>query len=147
MRTIWKRPMLWVFATAIAGLLAVGDALAQEVPAAGSTTGGTETKEEAPDRLEHLSQELNLSPEQKDKLRPILKQQEQEMIALRHDPNLTEEQKRAKEREIHQTFKPQIESVLAPQQRTKFRQMRRQVIERRHARRGGPPPTATAPPK
>jgi len=93
--------------------------------------------------MEHISNQLNLTPDQKDKLRPVLDQEQKEMMDLRHDPNMTEDQKRAKEREIHQKYKSQIEGVLTPEQRTKYRQEREKAVNKRKAQKSAPSSTAT----
>ena len=134
----------WALAAVLCGLMTTGIAKAQATPDSSSDPSARQGG--APDRLEHMSQQLNLTPEQKEKLRPMLEQEQKQMIELRHDPNLTEEQKRAKEREIHQSFRPQLENVLTPQQRTQFREQRRDVVAKRKSRKGQPPPT-TAPPQ
>ena len=136
----------WVLLAVFCGVLAIGNALAQGSDPTMSQDSSTQPRQ-APDRVEHISKQLNLTPDQKAKLRPMLEQEQKQMMDLRHDPNLTEEQKRAKEKEIHQSFRPQIEGVLTPDQRTKYREARRETVNKRQAGKGQPPPSTTTPPK
>jgi Spy/CpxP family protein refolding chaperone len=79
--------------------------------------------------LEMLSQRLNLTPDQQSKLKPILEAQHKQMEALRDDNSLTPEQRMARAREIHQSSKSQLSSILTPEQLQRLQQM--------HDRRGG----------
>ncbi len=63
---------------------------------------------------------LNLTDEQKAKLRPILQEENQQMEAVRNDSSMTQEQKVAKANEIRQTASPKIRAVLTPEQLQKL---------------------------
>lgn len=78
---------------------------------------------------------LNLTPDQKSKIRPIMQSSHQQVQAVRTDSSLTPEQKQAKLREIHQNTKSQIESLLTPEQQQQLQDMRKG-----RGGKHGPPP-------
>jgi Spy/CpxP family protein refolding chaperone len=142
-------PITWALLALFCLALAVGSAAAQASNSTMSQDNSAQPRQ-ATDRMEHISNQLNLTSDQKDKLRPVLDQEQKEMMDLHHDPNLTEDQKRAKEREIHQKYKSQIEGVLTPEQRTKYRQEREKATNKRHAAKSPSSttgPSSTTPPQ
>lgn len=86
-------------------------------------------------RLQRLSQELNLDDQQKAKIKPILEAEHKQMEALRSDSSLSPEDRRAKFREIHENTLKQMNPILTPEQQEKFAAMRKKRMEHR----GGPP--------
>lgn len=83
---------------------------------------------------EMMFEQLGLSADQKARLEPILKSQREQMMALRQDKSLSEEDRRAKARALRESFTPQIDAVLTPEQQKKFAEMRARGPQ------GGPPP-------
>jgi protein CpxP len=77
-------------------------------------------------RLEWLSKELNLTDEQKAKVKPILEDQEKQMHAIREDSSLSQDQKHEKMMQIHETTHSQINGILTPDQQKKFAQLKEQ---------------------
>lgn len=63
---------------------------------------------------------LNLTEDQKAKLRPILQDENQQMEALRNDTSMTREQKIAKANEVRQNASPKIKAILTPEQLQKL---------------------------
>jgi protein CpxP len=63
---------------------------------------------------------LNLTEDQKAKLRPILQDENQQMEALRNDTSMTQEQKIAKANEVRQNASPKIKAILTPEQLQKL---------------------------
>jgi Spy/CpxP family protein refolding chaperone len=84
-----------------------------------------------------MSENLNLTDEQKTKLRPLLEDEVKQMNAVRDDTSLSLPGRRAKIREIRQSTRKQIDGVLTPEQRAKRDQMQEKARERRAAH-GGP---------
>ena len=80
--------------------------------------------------LQMLSEKLNLTDDQKEKLKPILQDQMQQMKAVREGGSLSEEQKRAKMKSIHESLHDQINVVLTPEQQAKFKQMRQEQMQK-----------------
>jgi Spy/CpxP family protein refolding chaperone len=110
------------------GLLLAG----QTNPAPQTTPHGHEAMgaNSADAHLQMLSEKLNLTEDQKAKLKPILQDQAQQMKALHDDASLTPEQKAAKKKAIHDTTHDQINAVLTPEQQEKFKEMKQENMEK-----------------
>jgi len=80
--------------------------------------------------LQMLSEKLNLTDEQKAKLKPILQDQEQQLRTLNDDTSLNQEQKTAKKKALHETFHEQINAVLTPEQQAKLKEMRHEGMKK-----------------
>jgi protein CpxP len=115
-------------------LLAAGLTFAQPSQESQAPTpnkhAGMQRGESADQHLQMLSEKLNLTDDQKAKLKPILQDQMQQMKAVREDSSLSEEQKRAKMKPIHDTLHDQINAVLTPEQQAKFKQMRQEQMQK-----------------
>jgi protein CpxP len=115
-------------------LLAAGMTFAQPSQESQAPTpdkhAGTQRGESADQHLQMLSEKLNLTDDQKAKLKPILQDQMQQMKAVREDSSLSEEQRRAKMKPIHESFHDQINAVLTPEQQAKFKQMRQEQMQK-----------------
>lgn len=101
---------------------------APQTPPQGREAMGAATSPDA--HLQMLSEKLNLTEDQKEKVKPILQDQAQQMKAIHNDPSLTSEQKAAKKKAIHETTHDQINAVLTPEQQEKFKQMKREGMEK-----------------
>lgn len=71
-----------------------------------------------------VAEELGLTDEQKAKIGPILKNQAEQMQAIRQDESLTREQKMEKARTGREANRKDIEAVLTPEQVKKFGEIR-----------------------
>ena len=71
-----------------------------------------------------LTESVNLTPDQQNKLRPILQGEVSQMSAVNSDSTLTPEQKQQKMVDIRRSAGPQIQSILTPEQQQKLTQMR-----------------------
>jgi Spy/CpxP family protein refolding chaperone len=87
-------------------------------------------EESADQHLQMLSEKLNLTDDQKAKIKPILQDQMQQMKTVREDSSLSEEQKRAKMKSVHESLHDQINAVLTPEQQAKFKQMRQEQMQK-----------------
>ena len=76
--------------------------------------------------LEMLSEQLGLSADQKAKIGPILKQERDQLKALRDDQSLSREQKMDKMRSIREENAKAVRAVLTPDQAKKLDEMRAQ---------------------
>ncbi|MBL9214805.1 MAG: hypothetical protein JNG83_04940 [Opitutaceae bacterium] len=74
--------------------------------------------------LEQLAADLGLSADQKAKLGPMLKQQAEQLRALRDDATLTREQRMEKAQAIRAEGGKAIKAILTPEQAAKFDEMR-----------------------
>lgn len=87
---------------------------------------------------------LNLTEEQKAKLRPIIMEENQQMEALRNDNSLSQEQKIQKANQIRADASPKIKAVLTPEQLQKLAQMQQ---ERARENQSAPPSNSQSPQK
>jgi Spy/CpxP family protein refolding chaperone len=117
--------------------------------ATGAQDAGTQTKPQAQtesgphhgqraNQLERLSKELNLTDEQKEKVKPILDEQTKQMHATQEDSSLSQEQKRDKMKQIHQSTHSQINDILTPEQQKKFAELKEQQKEHREGSKENP---------
>ena len=82
----------------------------------------------AEQHLKMLSEKLNLTDDQKTKIKPIMENKLQKMKTFREDSSLSEDQKHAKMKSIHQALHEQINAVLTPEQQTKFKEMQHEQM-------------------
>jgi hypothetical protein len=85
---------------------------------------------------------LNLTEEQKGKLRPILMEERLQMETLQNDASMSTEQKMAKAQQIRETAAPKIKAVLTPEQLKKLSDLQQQRAQQQNqnAPAGGTPP-------
>ena len=80
--------------------------------------------------LDHMSTELNLSDDQKTKIKPILEQQSKQMQDLRQSTSTSDQDRRAKMKEIHENTMSQIRPILTADQQKKLDEMMSRRSER-----------------
>jgi Spy/CpxP family protein refolding chaperone len=90
-------------------------------------------------RLEEMSKELNLTDDQKAKLKPILEDEKQQMQTIHNDTSLSHDQKMAKAKEIREAHNSQISTILTPDQQKKGEEMKKKAKEQ-HAKKSGSSP-------
>ena len=78
---------------------------------------------EALTELRMLTQQLSLTPDQREKLRPIITDEGEQMHMVRINEQMTPDQKRAKVLEIRQAFNPKIAAELTPEQQEKWKKV------------------------
>jgi protein CpxP len=95
-------------------------------------------------QIEHLTKELNLTDDQVTKLKAIDADSRSQMMALRDDSSVAQDQKRPKMMAIRQAQEAKIKAMLTDDQKTKYDAMMAKMRERREEHRGdgagGPPP-------
>ena len=79
-------------------------------------------------KAEAISQQLNLTPQQKIKILPILRAEAPKVQAIKNDNSLTRMQKAQQIRGIHQQTDPQMKAILTPAQYEKLKAIRQQAI-------------------
>jgi protein CpxP len=124
MPKIWVRIMA---ACVLSGLAGIG----QDMVAGQGASGAPPTAQQArPARgrverqLQRMGERLNLTEEQKAKIRPILQNRNQQLEDLRAKSSLPQGMARAKAREIRRSARQQIDQILTPEQRDKQKVMR-----------------------
>jgi Spy/CpxP family protein refolding chaperone len=99
----------------------------QDHSAMGGSTMGPMTPE---NRLKMLTEKLNLTEDQQAKLKPILEDQSKQMKAVHDDASLTPADKQAKMKEIHQSSIEKFNTILTPDQQTKWKQTRQEMMDK-----------------
>jgi periplasmic protein CpxP/Spy len=79
-------------------------------------------------KAQAIAQELSLTPQQKEKILPILAAEVPKVHAIKNDNSLSTVQKMQQVRAIHQQTDPQMKAILSPEQYQKLRQIRARTI-------------------
>ena len=79
-------------------------------------------------KLEAISQQLDLTPQQKAKILPILADEGPKVQKIKNDNSLTRLQKMQQIKAIHQQTDPQMKAILSPAQYQKLQAIRQQAI-------------------
>jgi periplasmic protein CpxP/Spy len=92
---------------------------------------------------------LNLTDDQKAKLRPIIADENQQMEALRNDNSMSQTQKIDKANQIRAQASPKIKAVLTPEQLQKLAQLQqdRARQQQQESQPATPPSNSQPPPK
>ncbi len=93
-------------------------------------------------RLQHLTQMLNLTSDQQNKIKPILENESQQMQTMRADTSMSREDKMSKMRSLRETTNSQIKPILNTEQQQKWEQMQAQMHQHMH---NGVAPSAVGP--
>ncbi|MGZ4820430.1 MAG: Spy/CpxP family protein refolding chaperone [Terriglobales bacterium] len=76
--------------------------------------------------LDHLSSMLNLTDDQKAKIKPILESTDSQAQAIRQDTSLSPQDRRTKMRDLHEKTMAQVKDILTPEQQSKLEQMKKE---------------------
>ncbi|MDQ2718442.1 MAG: hypothetical protein M3Z26_01590 [Bacteroidota bacterium] len=68
-----------------------------------------------------MMKDLNLSPSQKSQMKELHQGMKQQKDVIKNDASLTPEQKKAKMKELHETQKGKMNSILTPDQQAKMK--------------------------
>ena len=74
--------------------------------------------------LQRMSKQLNLTDDQKARIKPILDEEATQINALRADKTLARDQKRARTADIHSAAQDKITPILTPDQQQKWEAMK-----------------------
>lgn len=99
---------------------------AQDAMAPQSAMGGQGNMSEVAAKLEHMSTELQLTPQQKQQIKPILMEEAPKLKAIKSDTSLGPMQKAMKLHQIGDATDAQMKPILSPTQYQKWEQMRSQ---------------------
>jgi len=94
-----------------------------------------------------LTQQLSLSPEQREKVRPIVSEEGERLRLVQLEEHLAPDQKRQKSLEIRESFEPKIAALLTPTQQERFKKMREAYQWKRPAGAKDPVTPPPTPPK
>ena len=79
-------------------------------------------------KVEAIAQQLNLTPEQKAKVLPILREEAPKVQAIKNDNSMSRMQKMMAVKAIHQQTDPQMKAILSPEQYQKLQAIRHQAL-------------------
>ncbi len=107
-----------------AAMACCGTALyAQDNMSQGGPPQGHHMQMSPEQRLQHMTKMLNLTPEQQEKIKPMLENQSTQMQSLHQDTTMSREDRMAKAQQLRQTTDEQIKGVLTPDQQQKWSEM------------------------
>ena len=106
--------------------------LAQNAPAGTSAEkqGMNHGMPSVEERVQHLTNALNLTTDQQAKVKSILEDQKNQMVSLKQDTSLSKQDRHAKLQATHQDTRQKIQAVLTDDQKAKFEQM--QALRKEH---------------
>jgi Spy/CpxP family protein refolding chaperone len=84
-----------------------------------------------------IAQQLNLTPQQKAKILPILADEAPKVEAIKNNSSLSGIQKMQQIRAIHQQTDPQMKAILSPAQYQKLQAIRQQAVREAMEKRRG----------
>jgi BarA-like signal transduction histidine kinase len=79
-------------------------------------------------KAQAIAQQLSLTPQQKEKILPILAAEVPKVHAIKNDNSLSTMQKMQQLRAIHQQTDPEMKAILSPEQYQKLRTIRAQAV-------------------
>ena len=80
-------------------------------------------------KVQAIAQQLDLTPQEKVKILPILADEGPKVKAIKNDNSLSKVQKIQKIRAIHQQTDPQMKAILSKEQYQKLQAIRQQAIK------------------
>ncbi|HXO97468.1 MAG TPA: hypothetical protein VN857_12855 [Chthoniobacterales bacterium] len=102
-----------------------------------SATAVPKTPETADQRLANLKQEVNLTPAQVKKVKPIIEKYVADINAIKNDTKATKEEKDAKRNALRKQYNDQINAILTPEQQAKWKAAKKEIF----AKQPSPTPT------
>jgi Spy/CpxP family protein refolding chaperone len=122
----WTMNKTLLRATAMACLLLGAMAVFAQQQAAPPQGGGQWQRGQMPtpeQRLQRMTQALNLTEDQQAKIKPILENESTQMQGLRSDTSLSQEDRMAKMKQIRENTTSQINPILTPDQQKQYAEM------------------------
>jgi periplasmic protein CpxP/Spy len=110
------------------GLLFLGVAASLVVPALPAASPGkalpqqTENRRMMRDRLQEAVNDLNLTDDQKGKLKDVFADAKTKHDSIMNDSTLTQDQKKDKMKSLHEDTMSKVNDVLTPDQRTQLKE-------------------------
>jgi Spy/CpxP family protein refolding chaperone len=85
-------------------------------------------KRQVMSKAQAIAQQLSLTPQQKEKILPILASEVPKLNGIKNDNSLSTMQKMQQVRALHQQTDPQMKAILSPEQYQKLKQIRLQQL-------------------
>ena len=92
------------------------------------TSTSSAQKGSAMSKAQAIAQQLNLTPQQKEKVLPILIAEGPKVQAIKNDNSFSKVQKIQQIKAIHHQTDPQMKAILSPEQYQKLQAIRQQTI-------------------
>src|ERR1700748_500231 len=114
---------------ALSGLLGLGmtafaqDSTTQQPSDSTAMRGPSHRMGDPSEQLAHLTKALNLTSDQQSQIKPMLENQQQQMMQIRQDQSLSRADKMTKFKSLSSDTHGKIEAVLNDQQKQKFEEM------------------------
>jgi Spy/CpxP family protein refolding chaperone len=123
-------PLLRVVATLILAATAATSYAAEKgaPPPPSSATAVPKRPETADQRLASLKQEVNLTPAQEKKVKPIIEKYVADINAIGNDTKATKEEKGSKRNALRKQYNDQINAILTPEQQAKWKAAKTQIF-------------------
>lgn len=122
----FARSTVALFAVLLAVALSTPILAAQSAMGSQDSMGGQGNMSEAAAKLEKMSAALQLTPAQKEQVRPILVEEVPKLKALKSDTSMPPLQKAMKMRQISEATDAKLQPILNPGQYQKLQQMQAQ---------------------
>lgn len=91
-------------------------------------------------QLEMLTKRLNLTSDQQTQIKSIQDDNRQQMMTVRNDSSLSQDQRRSKMMDIRKSSQDKIRALLTDEQKTKYDAMQAEMRERMKNRQQGQTP-------
>jgi Spy/CpxP family protein refolding chaperone len=124
-----KKLAVTVFVILLAILVGTSIVSAQDNMGGAMAPQGAMGKSEVTAKLQQMSKALQLSPEQEEKIKPILMEEAPKLQAIKSDTSLTPAQKMMQMRQVREATDTQLQPILTPEQQQKLQEMRAQQKE------------------
>lgn len=124
------RFLIVTFAFAALSLPALAQAGGGATSATGEGQGQHHGMPSVDERVQHMTKALNLSDDQQTKVKSILQDQHDQMMSLKQNTSLSQDDRRAKFQQIHEATTQKIHDLLNDDQKAKFDQMQARHRER-----------------
>jgi len=102
--------------------------------------GHAMTRQDPEQRLAWLSQKLNLTEDQKAKIKPLLEEEHSQLLKLHQDTSLSPQDRRVKARDLRAKTFEKMRPILTNDQQATLQQMQEKMRERMKERRQGDRP-------
>jgi len=112
--------LAWVMSLTAAAQVSPATPPPQASPQSPSTSTGNQQQGQAQGQQKSIDDELQLTPDQKQKIAVIVDDEKKQMVALRDDNSLTMDQKQQKAAQVRQAGAPKIRAILTPEQLKKL---------------------------
>lgn len=119
-----------LLAAVVLGGLLVCSPVTTQAANLGGPAGGKFAR--AKDRFQTIAAELQLTDQQKQQLKPILRDEAQKLKSLRAETGLAKRQKHVQLNQIRQDLVARIKPILTPEQFAKWQKLRGELRARHH---------------